>query len=162
MATTSIALPKTKGGSFLLEPRTPDEIYSPEDFTEEHLAIARTADEFWQKERLAGRKVLGLHIGSGGTKNLPLKRWPLKHYAGLVRQLNKERPDIHVLLFGGPEEAKDHQVVLAQADRNLTQEAKTKNLRETAALMKHCSAFLSVDTALMHLAAALKVLQESE
>jgi ADP-heptose:LPS heptosyltransferase len=35
-------------------------------------------------------------------------------------------------------------------------EAKTKSLRETAALMKRCSAFLSVDTALMHVAAALK------
>ncbi|MCC6366690.1 MAG: acyl-CoA dehydrogenase family protein [Bryobacterales bacterium] len=52
MATTSIALPKTKGGAFLLEPRAPEEIYSPEDFTEEHKAIARTADEFWQKEIL--------------------------------------------------------------------------------------------------------------
>jgi alkylation response protein AidB-like acyl-CoA dehydrogenase len=50
MATTSIALPKTKGGSFLLEPRAPEEIYSPEDFTEEHLSVARAADEFWLKE----------------------------------------------------------------------------------------------------------------
>ena len=115
------------------------------------------ADDFWAKARLVDRKVLGLHVGSGGTKNLPLKRWPLKNYAGLVRQLNKERPDIRVLLFGGPEEAKDHQVVLAQANRDLTLEAKTKNLRETAALMKRCSAFLSVDTALMHIAAAVKV-----
>lgn len=120
-------------------------------------AEEKFADEFWMKEKLADRTVLGIHVGSGGTKNLPLKRWPLKHYAGLVRQLNKERPDIRVLLFGGPEEAKDHGVVLAQANRELTQEAKTKNLRETAALMKRCSAFLSVDTALMHIAAAVKV-----
>lgn len=120
-------------------------------------AEERTADDFLTRNKLAGKKILGLHVGSGGTKNLPLKRWPLKNYAGLVRQLNKERPDIHVLLFGGPEEAKDHQVVLAQANLDLTQEAKTKNLRETAALMKRCGAFLSVDTALMHLATALKV-----
>lgn len=120
-------------------------------------AEEKQADEFFEKHKLSGKKVLGVHVGSGGTKNLPLKRWPLKHYAGLVRQLNKERPDVHVLLFGGPEEAKDHQVVLAQANQELTMEAKTKNLRETAALMKRCSAFLSVDTALMHIAAALKV-----
>lgn len=50
MATTSIMLAKTKGGSFLLEPRAPEEIYSPEDFTEEHQAVARTADEFWKNE----------------------------------------------------------------------------------------------------------------
>jgi ADP-heptose:LPS heptosyltransferase len=116
----------------------------------------RFADDFLVKHKLAGQKILGIHVGSGGTKNLPLKRWPLKNHAGLVRQLNKERSDIHVLLFGGPEEAKDHQVVLAQANPELTLEAKTKNLRETAALMKRCSAFLSVDTALMHIAAALK------
>jgi butyryl-CoA dehydrogenase len=50
MATTTIALPATKGGAFLLESRTPEEIYTPEDFSEEHLAVARTAEEFWQKE----------------------------------------------------------------------------------------------------------------
>lgn len=50
MATTSIMLAKTKGGSFLLEPRAPEQIYSPEDFTEEHQAVARTADEFWKNE----------------------------------------------------------------------------------------------------------------
>ncbi len=116
----------------------------------------RFADDFLVKHKLFGQKILGIHVGSGGTKNLPLKRWPLKNYAGLVRQLNKERPDIRILLFGGPEETKDHEIVLAQANRELTREAKTKNLRETAALMKRCSAFLSVDTALMHIAAAVK------
>ncbi len=120
-------------------------------------AEEKFADEFWAKANLTDRKVLGIHVGSGGTKNLQLKRWPVKNYAGLVRQLNKERPDIRVLLFGGPEEKKDHEIVLAQASRELTLEAKTKNLRQTAALMKRCSAFLSVDTALMHIAAALKV-----
>lgn len=115
------------------------------------------ADDFLAKHKLAGKKILGIHVGSGGTKNLPLKRWPLKNYAGLARLLNKERPDIHVLLFGGPEEIRDHPVILAQANLDLTMEAKTKNMRETAALMKRCSAFLSVDTALMHIAAALKV-----
>ena len=117
----------------------------------------RFADDFLVQHKLTGKKILGIHVGSGGTKNLPLKRWPVKNYAGLVRRLNKERPDIRVLLFGGPEEAQDHQVVLAQANRELTLEAKTRNLRETAALMKRCSAFLSVDTALMHIAAAIKV-----
>jgi ADP-heptose:LPS heptosyltransferase len=115
------------------------------------------AGEFLAKSKLAGQKILGIHVGSGGTKNLPLKRWPLKNHAGLVRKLNKERPDIRILLFGGPEEAKEHQVVLAQCNRDLTLEAKTQNLRQTAALMKRCGAFLSVDTALMHIATAVKV-----
>src|ERR1019366_2722498 len=101
----------------------------------------RYADDFLVKHKLFGQKILGIHIGSGGTKNLPLKRWPLKNHAGLVRQLNKERPGNRVLLFGGPEEAKDHQVGLAQANPDLTREAQKKNLRETAAFRKRCRAF---------------------
>src|SRR3984885_3378692 len=50
MATTTVAIPKTKGGAFLIENNTPEEIFTPEDFTDEHRAIAKTTDEFWQKE----------------------------------------------------------------------------------------------------------------
>ena len=39
-----------KGGAFLIEDRSPDEIFTPEDLTEEHLAIARTVDDFWVNE----------------------------------------------------------------------------------------------------------------
>src|SRR5574340_1135634 len=41
---------KPKGGAFLIEDRSPDEIFTPEDFTEEHRAIARTAAEFFTNE----------------------------------------------------------------------------------------------------------------
>ena len=50
MAAISIAVPKTKGGAFLLETASPDHLYSPEDFTEEHKAIARTTEDFFRKE----------------------------------------------------------------------------------------------------------------
>jgi alkylation response protein AidB-like acyl-CoA dehydrogenase len=50
MATAAATLPKTKGGAFLIEERTPDEIFTPEDLTEEHRDIARTTEEFWRKE----------------------------------------------------------------------------------------------------------------
>ena len=43
-------LPKTKGGAFLIEEREPHEIFTPEDLSAEHLAIARAADEFWNQE----------------------------------------------------------------------------------------------------------------
>jgi alkylation response protein AidB-like acyl-CoA dehydrogenase len=41
---------KVPGGSFLIEQRTPDEVFTPEDFTEQHLLIAQTAEEFATKE----------------------------------------------------------------------------------------------------------------
>jgi alkylation response protein AidB-like acyl-CoA dehydrogenase len=40
------------GGSFLIEDRTPDEVFTPEDFTEEQVMIGRTAEEFMDKELL--------------------------------------------------------------------------------------------------------------
>jgi alkylation response protein AidB-like acyl-CoA dehydrogenase len=51
MATISAA-PQTalRGGEFLLRTMTPDEVFTPEDFTEEHRAIARTTDEFFESE----------------------------------------------------------------------------------------------------------------
>ncbi len=50
MATTTFAIAKPKGGAFLLEQRAPEEVFTPEDFTEEHRAIARTTEEFFAKE----------------------------------------------------------------------------------------------------------------
>jgi butyryl-CoA dehydrogenase len=52
---TATAVPKTKigGGSWLLEDRSPDDIFTPEDFTEEHQQIAQTTEEFAIKEIVA-------------------------------------------------------------------------------------------------------------
>jgi len=51
MATfTAPSATKIPGGSFLIEDRTPDEVFTPEDFTEQHLLIAQTAEEFAIKE----------------------------------------------------------------------------------------------------------------
>jgi alkylation response protein AidB-like acyl-CoA dehydrogenase len=48
-AAEAIAL-KPKGGAFLVQDSSPDEIFTAEDLSEEHLAIARTADDFYAKE----------------------------------------------------------------------------------------------------------------
>jgi alkylation response protein AidB-like acyl-CoA dehydrogenase len=44
--TTAVPQAKISGGSFLLEERKPDEVFTPEDFTEQHLLIGQTAEEF--------------------------------------------------------------------------------------------------------------------
>ena len=56
MATMTVAIPKTKGGAFLIESREPESIFTPEDFTDEHRAIAKTTEEFWNKEVLPHRE----------------------------------------------------------------------------------------------------------
>ncbi len=47
MATASaVTTKKIAGGSFLIEARTPEEVFTPEDFTEEHRQVALTTEEF--------------------------------------------------------------------------------------------------------------------
>jgi alkylation response protein AidB-like acyl-CoA dehydrogenase len=52
MATTAIPKSKISGGSFLLEERQPSEVFTPEDFTEQHTLIGQTAEEFAVNEIL--------------------------------------------------------------------------------------------------------------
>lgn len=51
---TATALPgeKIAGGSFLLETRKPEQVFTPEDFNDQHRLIAQTAEEFAQNEIL--------------------------------------------------------------------------------------------------------------
>jgi heptosyltransferase-2 len=115
------------------------------------------ADQIVEREEFTGRKLLGIHVGSGGTKNLALRRWPLENYRELIARLCRKFPALTVLLFGGPEEQKDHEQLLAQAPAGRVVHPGTDNLRHAAALVSKCDVFLSVDTALMHVAAAMKV-----
>jgi alkylation response protein AidB-like acyl-CoA dehydrogenase len=52
MATTAIPKSKISGGSFLLEERQTSEIFTPEDFTEQHQLIGQTTEEFAVNEIL--------------------------------------------------------------------------------------------------------------
>jgi ADP-heptose:LPS heptosyltransferase len=118
------------------------------------------ADQFVAQSKLAGRVRLGIHVGSGATKNLALRRWPLDHYIALIKKLNQTRPEIAVLLFGGPEEEAGHAQILAATGSDSVFVPRTPDLRHAAALVGKCDVFLSVDTVFMHLAAAMKVLRQ--
>jgi alkylation response protein AidB-like acyl-CoA dehydrogenase len=50
MSATTPAPLKTLGGGFLLEAAQPEDIFTPEEFSEEHRAIARTTEDFWNRE----------------------------------------------------------------------------------------------------------------
>src|SRR6201981_2709818 len=47
---TATPASKVRCGSFLIEERTPEEVFTPEDFSEQHQLIAQTAEEFALKE----------------------------------------------------------------------------------------------------------------
>jgi ADP-heptose:LPS heptosyltransferase len=122
---------------------------TPEEIT----AAKNIAD----RNKLASRRVVGIHVGSGKTKNLRMKRWPVENYITLIQRLTSARPDVTVLLFGGPEEQAENARIAAEAAHPNLVIPKTRSIREAGALMKHCEVFLSVDNAMMNFAAAMKV-----
>ncbi len=135
-----------------LEPQLPTPSYELYLSAEEEAF----AEQFIGTEGLRGQRLLGLHVGSGGTKNLALRRWPLDHYRELFGEVHRRIPGLQILLFGGPEEQAAHEQ-LARAIPNGLHLPRTPTLRKAAALVKRCHAFLSVDTVFMHLAAAVRV-----
>jgi alkylation response protein AidB-like acyl-CoA dehydrogenase len=75
-----------KGGAFLIEERTPDEIFTPEDFTEEHRMIAETTRQFIDNE-------VTPHIDE------------LEHHDwALARELVKKAADLGLISANIPEE----------------------------------------------------------
>ena len=135
-----------------MKPRLPTHHY--EIFLTE--AEKAWAENFIVREKLSTRPLLGVHVGSGGTKNLALRRWPVENYIELARRLRQSVPELGILFFGGPDEKDDHEKIQAPAGGGNLFFPKTENLRQAAALIGKCAAFLSVDTALMHVAAAMK------
>jgi ADP-heptose:LPS heptosyltransferase len=115
------------------------------------------AAAFLSSHDLTQRKRLGIHVGSGRTKNLALKRWPLQGYVDLIGALRRTHPDLGILLFGGPDEEEDLQQILKTYSSPLVLRVHSKTLSQAASLMQKCNAFLSVDTVHMHLAAAVKI-----
>src|SRR3989441_1900026 len=75
-----------KGGSFLIEERTPAEIFTPEDFNEEHRMIADTTRQFMDAEVLPR------------INELENKDWKL------ARELVKRAADLGLVGAGIPEE----------------------------------------------------------
>jgi len=50
MTTAAATSSKISGGAFLIEEFSPEEVFTAEDLSQEHLAIARTVDEFWAND----------------------------------------------------------------------------------------------------------------
>src|SRR5271167_1776606 len=86
MATSVLSKPAAKGGSFLLESPTPQDIFTPADLTDDQKLIGQTAEEFVLKE------VLPL------AKDLEAKK------PGLMAQLTRKAAELGLMSGGTPEE----------------------------------------------------------
>jgi len=123
-----------------------------------HLAIPKQHQNQAQKIlynlSLAPDKVLvGIHPGS--ASHFQWKRWPLANFTKTCQHLIKKH-DAHLLIFGGPSELKPMKDLRNSIGKHHTSLISNK-LLTSAALIGQCHFFLSNDSGLMHIAAALQV-----
>ncbi len=116
----------------------------------------KSAEEFFNRIKLTGGDiVVGFHPGSATLKNHINRRWEPEKFIALGRKLISEL-NARVFVFGGPEEDELKQRIAGGINLPGAVKIETKNLSESAAIIKRCNVFVSNDSSLMHVAAAMQ------
>ncbi len=113
------------------------------------------AKKYFMENSIYDVPVIGFHAGSATFKGHINKRWSAIKYGSLAKKLG-ERYNAKVLLFGTEKDVNEMIKTLGGMNVIIPE---TGNLMQSLALMKKCNLFISNDSALMHLAAALKIPQ---
>ncbi len=113
------------------------------------------SDDFIQQSGLKNRMFIGLHAGCALLKNHLRRRWAPENFAKLASLLKKSL-GAEILIFGG----KDEEELKETVCRNMESQGLIitgTTIRQTTALIGKCQLFVSNDSGLMHLAAAMGV-----
>lgn len=100
--------------------------------------------------------VIGFHPGCATLKNHIKRRWEAEKFAELAKKLIVEK-NAKIFLFGGPEEEELKQRINSMIDSENSFIIKTETFLQSVAVMKRCNLFITNDSALMHVASALKL-----
>ena len=117
-------------------------------------------DEIYASEYLTKLKikdddlVVGIHAGCSTLKNHINRRWEPEKYADLIVKLINEK-NAKVLIFGGPDEEKLKENIISRVNSDSVYNINSSTLVQTAAIIKRSNLFISNDSGLMHIAAAM-------
>jgi heptosyltransferase-2 len=100
--------------------------------------------------------VIGFHPGCATLKNHIKRRWEAEKFAELGKKLINEK-HAKIFLFGGPEEEELKSLINSMVDSENSFIIKTETFLQSIAIMKRCNLFITNDSALMHVASALKL-----
>lgn len=116
----------------------------------------RYAQEMLSRSQISGKtKWVGINPGAAfGTA----KRWFPERFADVCNQLRK-LDDIRVMIFGAPGEEDIGKTIREHIGKDCIDLTGKTTLRQAAALIRACDAFITNDSGLMHIAAALDVPQ---
>ncbi len=112
-------------------------------------------DYLAQNKILDDELVIGFHPGCATLKNHIKRRWEPQKFAELGKKLITEH-NAKILIFGGPEEDELKKSIKEMIGDENAIVVQTKNLAQSAALIKHCNIFVTNDSSLMHVASAMQ------
>ena len=105
--------------------------------------------------KATGQPIIGINPGATyGTA----KRWPADRFIALSQTFIKDQNAV-ILIFGGPGEAELGKSIADRVGPNCVNLCNTTTLRQAMALIGCCHAFITNDSGLMHVAAALNIPQ---
>lgn len=96
--------------------------------------------------------IVGLHCASV----VPPKRWPADRFGVVIRSLIRRFPNLAVISFGSKQErSASDQAHLVAGELTWLEGTGRWSVRESLAMLSRCDLFISGDTGLMHMAAAV-------
>lgn len=122
------------------------------------IGISKQAQEkikaLYISEKLLGKPIVHIHPGA----RWGFKRWENSKWVTVIKHLQKKQINIVLSAAPTPDETTDIEEILSQTGAiNITNLCGKLTLQELGAAIAHSSLFLGVDSAPMHMAAALKV-----
>lgn len=110
------------------------------------------ADAYCSAQGINPKRTVGMHPGSIHYRYSPLRRWPPDRFAALTRRLGTA--GFTSLIFEGPSEQGIGERIRRTGDPGVNVLAKNEIHRD-AALIQRLAAFVSNDSGLLHVAAAV-------
>lgn len=115
------------------------------------------ADEYLAELKIDGdKRIIGIHAGCSTLKNHIKRRWEPYKFADLIKKLTLEF-NLFVMLFGGKEELELNESIKKISGAQEVVIVNTDSLARSAAVMNKCDLFITNDSGLMHIAAALNL-----
>jgi heptosyltransferase II len=115
------------------------------------------ADKYFKNNLITNSDlVIGFHPGCSTLKNHEKRRWETDKFAELGEKLIRDHK-AKILLFGGGEEEILKEEIFTKINSRNVYPVNAQSISNSAAVMKRCNLFITNDSSLMHIAAALKL-----
>jgi heptosyltransferase-2 len=100
------------------------------------------------------RKIVGINTGGGGRWQL--KKWTFEGYVECIRLLQRCRPEVGVLLLGGPDEVNLNEQIMRAVGEKISDGGCHNSLLEFAGKIRDVDVLLTADSLAMHIGVALE------